>query len=307
MTACICAGVLLRELRRFTGWPHARHARMCSRALWGRLCGGRSPGDTTEYAPVVGQSPALEAGGGSRRAAAAAALLEDCEEVDEDGLDEEELGTPKAQNQDDHAMLATQEEIDEDAEAIYGMGPAEESGQSPRYDLPHDLGGDVDDEIGPDDSISVAWFKAHKPQQTAPARPGLYGAEPVPSADAATRSTPVTIEAPDGSRHAMDVELDGLQNMAELRRGMLQGYRELLGENLPANALRVHARLASGSSILLLDTSPLSQAVINARSFYVWAARDALGEDMPAQESVSVPSISQRKDRLAKKSNARIR
>ena len=221
-----------------------------------------------------------------------------------------QAGTPMAQNQLDHAILANQEQMDVDAQAIYGMGPAEESGQSPRYDLPHDLGGesaDIDDEIGPDDSISVAWFKAHKPQPTSAPRPGLHGAEAVPSADAPTRSIPVTIEAPDGSRHAMDVELDGLQNMAELRRGMLQGYRELLGENLPANALRVHARLASGSSILLLDTSPLSQAVINARSFYVWAARDALGEDMPAQESVSVPSISQRKDRLAKKSNARIR
>ena len=84
-------------------------------------------------------------------------------------------------------------------------------------------------------------------------------------------TTPATIEAPNGSRHAMDVELDGLTSTAELRRGMLQGYRELLGVQLPPHALRVHARLRSGSSVLLTDETPLSSTVLEAVAFYVWA------------------------------------
>lgn len=44
---------------------------------------------------------------------------------------------------------------------------------------------------------------------------------------------PVTIEGPDGERHAMDVDLEGLKSMVELRKGMLQGYRELFHVHLP--------------------------------------------------------------------------
>ena len=48
-------------------------------------------------------------------------------------------------------------------------------------------------------------------------------------------------------------------------------YRELLGVQLPPHALRVHARLRSGSSVLLTDETPLSSTVLSAVSFYVWA------------------------------------
>ena len=69
----------------------------------------------------------------------------------------------------------------------------------------------------------------------------------------------------------MDVELEGIGSSAELRRGMLQGYRELLGVQLPAHALRVHARLQSGSTVQITDATPLSESVLGAVSFYVWA------------------------------------
>ena len=59
-----------------------------------------------------------------------------------------------------------------------------------------------------------------------------------------------------------------------LRDEVAGSVDQLLGEQLPAHALRVHARLPSGSSILLLDATPLTPAVVNALSFYVWAARD---------------------------------
>ena len=88
--------------------------------------------------------------------------------------------------------------------------------------------------------------------------------------------------------------------MAELRHGMLESYCELLGESLPAHALRVHARLATGSTILLLDSTPLHQAVFDVVSFYVWAAKDGHASQSAAAESRSVPSIQQRKERLAK-------
>ena len=54
-------------------------------------------------------------------------------------------------------------EMEADAKMIYGGKLAEEGGPSPRYDLPQGLEGDFGDEddIGPDDSISVAWFKQH--------------------------------------------------------------------------------------------------------------------------------------------------
>ena len=234
------------------------------------LCGRKE----ADYAPVVGRNSSLGSNaqllpqnGGSRRAAVASALLDDCDELDED--EEEfpvtaELSTEEALRR----QLQKRKEMEADAKMIYGGKLAEEGGPSPRYDLPQGLEGDFGDEddIGPDDSISVAWFKQHKP--------------PAASRSAvAARAIPVTIEAPDGSRHAMDVELDGLKTTAELRRGMLQGYREMLGEELPAHALRVHARLVSGSSVLLLDETPLTKDVIDAVSFYVWAARDANAND----------------------------
>ena len=68
---------------------------------------------------------------------------------------------------------------------------------------------------------------------------------------------------------------------------MLQGYREMLGEELPAHALRVHARLVSGSSVLLLDETPLTKDVIDAVSFYVWAARG----DANANDTGLVPVV----------------
>lgn len=158
------------------------------------------------------------------------------------------------------------------------------------YDAPGlDEMPDLEDDIRPDDSISVAYFKT---LEGSGAKPPLHGesvreGEGGGGAGAATmtievpnttpgtsempNTTPATIEAPNGSLHAMDVELDGLTSTAELRRGMLQGYRELLGVQLPPHALRVHARLRSGSSVLLTDETPLSSTVLEAVAFYVWA------------------------------------
>lgn len=177
-------------------------------------------------------------------------------------------------------------EHDFDAHRIYGSELAGESGPEPRYDLPDDLVGDIDDDVAPDDSVSVAWYKtAAQSGQYSQALPPLQegGSD---SCDAAVSAPkPVTVEAPDGTRHAMDVELDGLQSMRELRRGMLQGYRELLGVQLPAHALQVHVRLETGRSILLTDDSPLSEPVLRAVSFYVWGDCAALplgDEDAPS-------------------------
>jgi len=60
--------------------------------------------------------------------------------------------------------------------------------------------------------------------------------------------------------------------MGELRRGMLKGYRDLLGIPLPEYRLRITARLVSGASVLLVDTTPLTAAILSAVSFYVYAA-----------------------------------
>ena len=114
-------------------------------------------------------------------------------------------------------------------------------------------------------------------------------------------TVPVTVEGPDGSRHGMDVELEGLRSMAELRRGMLQGYRELLGISLPSHALRVQARLSNGQSVLLSDSTPLSLAVGQAVSFYVWASTEpaagATGGG-PAPGSVEIPTVRDLKGQL---------
>ena len=56
-----------------------------------------------------------------------------------------------------------------------------------------------------------------------------------------------------------------------MRGRLLQTYCELFNEQVPAHALRVHARLATGSTILLLASTPLQQA-LNALSFYVTVA-----------------------------------
>jgi hypothetical protein len=151
-----------------------------------------------------------------------------------------------------------------DADDIYGSQVAIECGPEPQYDYPADL--ENDEEIAPDDSISVAWFKT--------AGYARQDARDLPADAIQLPPTPVTVEGPDGSRHAMDVELEGLKSCKELRRGMLQGYQDLLGIQLPAHKLQVHARLESGSSVLLTDNTPLSQSIIRAVSFYVWA--DAL-------------------------------
>lgn len=251
-----------------------------------------------EDEPIIGRSPStahlLPSKDRGKRAAAASALLDDCDEEEEEGGQDEDDELQPSRTLRARSTFS-EEQMDVDAQEIYGMGLAEENGPSPRYELPHDLEADaeedVDEEIGPDDSISVAWFKAHQPQAAPPPNAGEANAEP-------SRSIPVTIEAPDGSRHAMDVQLDGLKTMVELRRGMLQGYCELLGEQLPAHALRVHARLASGSTVLLLDSTPLQQAVFDAVSFYVWAAAPAPEPSVQDSGSSAVPSISQRKDRL---------
>ena len=54
-----------------------------------------------------------------------------------------------------------------------------------------------------------------------------------------------------------------------------QGYRELLCIELPMHAMRVHARLASGASVLLTDEMELTDEILSAVSFYVWACIDA--------------------------------
>lgn len=93
--------------------------------------------------------------------------------------------------------------------------------------------------MAPDDSISVAWFKGRAEPNEGEQVRGATAVGPLLAArEAAWRAlqqpaVPVTLEAPDGTRHAMDVDLDGLQSMAELRRGMLKGYRNLLKVHLP--------------------------------------------------------------------------
>ena len=97
-------------------------------------------------------------------------------------------------------------------------------------------------------------------------------------------AVPVTIEGPDGDRHAIEVDLRGIASTAELRQGMLQGYRELLDVPVAARAICVQARLASGASQLLTDAMPLTDQLLGAVSFYVWAdlePADLYGVDEP--------------------------
>jgi len=170
-------------------------------------------------------------------------------------------------------------ELEVDGHASFGAKRRQEAEENPLFEML-----DLEDDIGPDDSISVAHFK----------RQGIE-IRCTHDSDASTSQlvgqaavTPVTIEAPDGSRHGMDVELEGLGSTSELRRGMLQGYRDLLGIRLPTHLLRVHARLRTGSSVLLTDETPLSAIVLDVVSFYVWAVADV---DRP-------PSVSELKGML---------
>ena len=102
-------------------------------------------------------------------------------------------------------------------------------------------------------------------------------------------AVPVTIEGPDGDRHAIEVDLRGIASTAELRQGMLQGYRELLDVPVAAAAICVQARLASGASQLLADATPLTDQLLGAVSFYVWAdlePADLYGVDEPGPGEV---------------------
>ena len=143
------------------------------------------------------------------------------------------------------------------------------------------------DDIEPDDSVSVAWMSK---EERRAARDGHELGEGVP----------VTIEGPDGDRHAIQVDLRGIGSTAELRQGMLQGYRELLGIAVPAHTICVQARLVSGASQLLTDETPLTDRLLGAVSFYVWAdvsPADLYGPDVeiddfappPASEAFATP------------------
>lgn len=68
-----------------------------------------------------------------------------------------------------------------------------------------------------------------------------------PASGAAPGSKPVTMETPDGTRHAMCADLESVDSVAELERGMLAAYRDLHGIALPASALRIHARMGLGA------------------------------------------------------------
>lgn len=245
----------------------------CSYACCGSAflhqAGGSAP--TGTYAPVM-PSPSVVLGSmvdgnsGARRAAVASALLDeededDTEEVPDLKGDGTASGSGKHRGKTRTAGLAAVDEdgLDFDAEAIYGDSMPLDHDEPDDHD-------DPEDDIAPDDSISVVFSKpshhaATLPQlgsQTAPRQPMV---------------TPVTIETPDGTRHAMDVELQGVRSARELRRGMLQGYNELVGTRVASRMLHVHARLASGSSVLIKDDSPLNAEVLRAVSFYVWARK----------------------------------
>jgi len=164
-----------------------------------------------------------------------------------------------------------------------------------------------EDEIGPDDSISVAWFKqvgitdagAHAHDNDTPGG----GGSAVDRRDDYGQVTPVTIESADGAKSGLDVELKGLRSMGELRRGMLQMYRDQTGEQLLLHRLRVHARLANGTSVLLTDTTPLSGSVLGAVSFYVWSStreEAATGSGAPHHASRPAPDPSVEIDQRAR-------
>ena len=114
--------------------------------------------------------------------------------------------------------------------------------------------------------------------------------------DGSVGSPPGTASAAAHMRHGAAVSL----RTAELRQGMLQGYRELLGIAVPAHTICVQARLVSGASQLLTDETPLTDRLLGAVSFYVWAdvsPADLYGPDVeiddfappPASEAFATP------------------
>ena len=52
-----------------------------------------------------------------------------------------------------------------------------------------------------------------------------------------------------------------MREMGELRDGFLQAYREHLGVELHVHALRVHARMPTGASVLLTEQMALTDAI----------------------------------------------
>ncbi len=106
-----------------------------------------------------------------------------------------------------------------------------------------------EDEVGPDDSISV------------------FGGR---EADATAAEVPVTIEGPDGTRHPAAIWLPGVRSMPQLRRGMLGAYNERLKRTATLEQLRVQSRRADGTTLLLTDLTPLSGGALASVSFYVW-------------------------------------
>ena len=306
---CFCAGTL-RRLCRVAGSPVAPlWMQACSYALCGSLFVGDSPSSRAggnAYC-AVGRSPSsmqlLSTRYGddaSQRAAAVDALLAE----DEDG-DVEEDESEAAMHDHDHderaqglvrnatAPASQAVDMELDAKAIYGTRSLDEGPASPRYDLPADLEADEDEDIRPEDSISVAWMNGVR-------GPGVVDA----GEDEDAECTPVTIEAPDGSRHGMDVDLRGLLSIAELRNDMAQGYRELLGVQVREGSLHIHARLPSGSSVLLCDSDPISEEVLGAVSFYVWVAPAGVtaqptGEHGAVRPPPGMPSLKERKVMLS--------
>ena len=149
-------------------------------------------------------------------------------------------------------------------------------------------------------------WRRRRPRRRRPRR-GRHGA----------RRTPVTMEAPDGSRHAMEVELRGVREMGELRDGFLQAYREHLGVALEAHALRVHARMPTGASVLLTEQMALTDALRDAVSFHVFGVI-GVSRTPPASTTdhsahpdpvlgVETPSVLQLKAQLARKAPRRPR
>lgn len=112
----------------------------------------------------------------------------------------------------------------------------------------------LEHEIRPDDSVSVAWMKDDEDM------------EPLSESAAAAQVVPVTIEGSDGGRLAMHAQLRRVPTVVELRRGLAQAYNELLHLNVPLNQLRMHARLASGASVLLKDGMTLTAEVPHKRA-----------------------------------------
>jgi len=129
-------------------------------------------------------------------------------------------------------------------------------------------------EIGPEDSVSVAWMQrdGDGSARTPPERRFPHHPPPpahAPASEGARRGaesgvrheTPVVLEAADGTRHEMAADLDGVASAAELQQGLRQAYTDLLGEVLPPRALRLHARLLNGGSVpLTTDAAGLELA-----------------------------------------------